>query len=179
MSIYTKRGDKGKTDLFDSYNLCKIRVFKDDNKIQAIGSIDELNSSIGIVINLVKDKEEIIFLRKIQKDLFLINAYLAGAKNISFSKNKVNYLEKKIDFLEKGLPKLKNFIFPGGSLISSFMHFARSITRRVERNIVTISKENKINPNILIFINRLSDLLFVMARWNNKTSGVDELIWKK
>jgi len=179
MSIYTKRGDKGKTDLLDPNNFCNIRVFKDDNKIEAIGSIDELNSFLGIIISLVKDKKEIIFLRKIQKDLFLINAYLAGAKNISFSKYKVNYLEKKIDLLEKRLPRLKNFIFPGGSLISSFFHLARSVTRRVERNIVTISKENKINPNILIFINRLSDLLFVMARWNNKTSKVDELIWKK
>jgi len=179
MPIYTKNGDKGKTDIFESKCFTKIRVDKDDIRLQIIGSIDELNSCLGIISSLLKDKKEKQFIEKIQKDLFLMNSLIAGVKNIKFSKTKVNYLEDKIDYLEKKLPKLTNFIFPGGTEVSCFYHLARSITRRAERNIVSFAKENKFNLNILVFINRLSDLFFVLSRWNNLSEGVEEKVWKK
>ncbi|MBU0998134.1 cob(I)yrinic acid a,c-diamide adenosyltransferase [Patescibacteria group bacterium] len=179
MPIYTKKGDKGQTDLFDSKCLNKIRVQKDDIRLQIIGSIDELNSCLGIISSLLKDQKEILFIEKIQKDLFLINSLVAGIKNIKFSKNKVKYLEEKIDFLEKKLPKLTNFVLPGGTEVSCFYHLARSITRRVERNIVSFSKENEFNLNVLVFINRLSDLFFILSRWSNYSEGIKETVWKK
>lgn len=179
MPIYTKKGDKGQTDIFDSKNCNKTRVFKDNIRLQIIGSVDELNSCLGIITSLLEDKKEILFITKIQKDLFLINSFIAGIKNIRFSLNKVNYLEEKIDFLEKKLPKLTNFILPGGSEVSSFYHLARSMTRRVERKIVSFSKQENINPGIITYINRLSDLLFILARWNNQKQGKKETIWKK
>ncbi|MFH1970901.1 MAG: cob(I)yrinic acid a,c-diamide adenosyltransferase [Patescibacteria group bacterium] len=179
MPIYTKKGDKGKTDIFDSKCVSKIRVDKDDIRLQVIGSIDELNSCLGIISSLLKDKKEVLFIEKIQKDLFLMNSLLAGVKNIRFSKNKVNYLEEKIDLLEKKLPKLTNFILPGGTEISGFYHLARSLTRRVERNIVSFAKENNFNLSILVFINRLSDLFFILSRWSNYNEGIKETVWKK
>lgn len=179
MSIYTKKGDKGQTDIFDSKCLNKIRVYKDDLRLQIIGSVDELNSCLGIISSLLKDKKEILFIEKIQKDLFLINSYTAGVKNIKFSKDKVNYLEKKIDFFEKKLPKLTNFILPGGTEVSCFYHLARSLTRKIERVMVSFIKENDFNLNILTFINRLSDLFFILSRWSNYGEGIKETIWKK
>jgi len=179
MPIYTKKGDKGQTDLFDSNSFNKIRVQKDDIRLQIIGSIDELNSCLGIISSLLENKKEILFIEKIQKDLFSINSLVAGIKNIKFSKNKVNYLEKRIDFLEKKLPKLTNFILPGASLVSSFYHLARSLTRRAERNIVSFSKENELNLNVSVFINRLSDLFFLLSRWSNYKKGISETVWKK
>lgn len=179
MSIYTKKGDKGQTDIFDLKNCNKVRVSKDNIRLQIIGSVDELNSCLGIITSLLTDKKEILFIVKIQEDLFTINSYFAGIKNIKFSKNKVNYLEEKIDILEKKLPKLINFILPGGSEVSSFYHLARSITRRVERKMVSFSKQNNINLNVLVFINRLSDLFFILSRWTNYSKGIKETIWKK
>lgn len=181
MSIYTKKGDKGQTDLFESKCLNKIRIDKDDIRLKVIGSIDELNSCLGVITSLSEDEKEILFIIKIQKDLFLVNSLIAGVKNIRFLENKANYLEKKIDFYEKRLPKLTNFILPGGSLISSFYHLARSMTRKAERNIVSLSKEkeNKVSSGVLIFLNRLSDLFFILARWNNCNKGIKENIWKK
>ena len=179
MSIYTKKGDRGQTDIFDLKNCNKVRVFKDDIRLQIIGSIDELNSCLGIITSLLTDKKEILFVVKIQKDLFTINSLIAGIKNIKFSKNKVNYLEEKIDLLEKKLPKLTNFILPGGSEVASFYHLARSVTRRVERNIVRFSRKENVSPSVFIFINRLSDLFFVLSRSNNQNKGIKDVIWKK
>jgi cob(I)alamin adenosyltransferase len=179
MSIYTKKGDKGQTDIFDLKNCNKVRVSKDNIRLQIIGSVDELNSCLGIITSLLTDKKEILFIMKIQKDLFTINSLIAGIKNIKFSKNKVNYLEEKIDQLEKKLPKLTNFILPGGSEVSSFYHLARSITRRVERNIVRLSKKEDVSPSVLVFINRLSDLFFILSRWTNYSKGIKETIWEK
>ena len=179
MSIYTKKGDSGQTDIFDSKNCNKVRVAKDNIRLQIIGSLDELNSCLGIITSLLEDKKEIVFITKIQKDLFTINSLIAGIKNINFPKTKVNYLEEKIDLLEKKLPKLTNFILPGGSEVSSFYHLARSVTRRSERKIVSFSRQENINPSILAFINRLSDLFFVLSRWNNHNKGIKEIIWEK
>ncbi len=179
MSIYTKKGDKGQTDIFDNKNHKKIRVYKNDTRLQIIGSIDELSSYLGLISSLLEEKEEILLITKIQKDLFLINSSIAGITNIKFSKNKVNYLETKIDFLEKKLPKLNNFILPGGSQVSALYHLARSVTRKVERNIVSFSKKANINSNILVFINRLSDLFFILSRWANYSQGITEIVWKR
>jgi len=177
MAVYTKRGDRGKTDLFDPKNGKKIRVLKNDQRLQIIGTIDELNSVLGVVKCLLLEKNDISLIEKIQKDLFLVNSNVAGVKGINFSKSKVSYLEKKIDLLEEKLPKLTNFILPGGNTASSFFHLARCITRRAERNIVTFSKDEKFNENILMYINRLSDLFFTLARWQNFSNGKKETDW--
>ena len=177
MSVYSKKGDKGKTCLFDSGTGKRIKVKKDNLRLEVIGTIDELNSCLGVVKSLLMDSEDNKFIERIQRDLFLINSLVAGVKKLRFAKTKVNYLEKKIDLLEKELPRLKNFILPGGTLVSSFLHLARTIARRVERSVSKLNLEEKVNPNILVFINRLSDTLFTMARWENFSRKETEVEW--
>lgn len=171
MSIYTKKGDRGKTNSYSSKKLTK-----DSLKIQAIGTIDEVNSFLAIVVSgttseLRKD------LKEIQKDLFTIGSILAGAK-LRFNISKVKRLEEQIDELEKGLPRLRNFILPGGSLEGAQLHFARTLTRRAERTIVALGRKEKIKPQIPIYLNRLSDFLFILARKVNYDKGIKEEIWK-
>lgn len=175
MSIYTKKGDKGETDLFDVKTGKKIKVSKDSPRLEVIGTIDELSSILGITVTLSEEKKDKEFIQKIQKDLFKINSIIAGVKKITFPKTKVSYLKKKIDQLEKNLPKLNKFILPGGTLVSSYLHLARSITRKAERSLVGLIKEKKLkNDSILAFLNRLSDLLFMLARESNSGKGVKE-----
>lgn len=179
MSIYTKRGDKGKTDLFDYKKGEAIRICKSDKRFITIGSLDELNSILGVIKSFLEEKRDITFIEKIQKDLFLINSNIAGVKKVRFSKNKVKYLEEKIDFLEKKLPKINNFIIPGGNLSSSFFHLARAVIRRAERSMVRYKEKKEVSENILAFINRLSDLFFILARWENFSKGEKEIFWEK
>lgn len=162
MVIYSKKGDKG--------------LGKDSLKIQAAGAIDEVNSFLGVASFGINLKEKKI-LEEIQKDLFTVGAILAGA-NLRFYANKTKKLEKQIDKLEKELPSLKNFILPGGSLEGARLHFARTLVRRAERAIVVFSREEKVKPQILVYLNRLSDFLFVLARKVNYDKGIREEIWK-
>ena len=176
MAIYTKRGDKGETSLYNKESSQKIRISKDSLTVHSIGSIDELNSVLGISASLEKDNVRKKFIQKIQSDLFTIGAILAGA-NKRFSASKVKYLEKKIDYLEGKLPVLGHFILPGGSILSANFHLARSVSRRAERMVVALSKEEKVNPPILVFLNRLSDLLFMLAREANSREKTAETSW--
>src|SRR4030042_960300 len=191
MKIYTKTGDSGTTSLFGGK-----RVDKNSMRIEAYGSVDELNSLIGVTIADLKGVRPLSGakplrkkLQRIQAELFVLGADLATPLELE-SKNKsqrvkvprvtkayVTRLEEEIDSWSEKLPKLRNFIFPGGGKIGSKLHLARSITRRAERPIVALSQTEKINQNAQIYINRLSDWFFVAARYTNKLGGVKENLW--
>lgn len=174
MSVYTKKGDKGKTGLFST----KKRISKSSLRINAIGSIDETNSFLGVIISFLKGKKLKKDLLLIQEDFFEINAILAGS-NLKFDKNKTKRLETKIDEIEKKLPKLRNFIFPGGEKVASMLFYARTLVRRSEREIVKLSEKEKIRPQILMYVNRLSDYFFTLARKVNYDNKTPELKWNK
>ena len=171
MKIYTKVGDKGSTSLLNK------KISKSSSRIDAIGTLDELNSFLGIVISFGIRDEVGSSLQKTQSDLFQIGSMLVG-KKIQFTKRKVARLEKEIDLLEKKLPKLKNFVFPGGEKEASLLFFARSVARRLERKIVLLSKKENVPPILIVYVNRLSDYLFVLARSENYKLNPREKIWK-
>lgn len=179
MSIYTKFGDKGKTSLYGGKT-----VSKDNIRVEAYGTIDELNSILGVVISELSDKNIKKNLIQIQKDLFETGTSLASLsknrdKDLSkYLQKRVLNFENEIDFLSEKMPELENFILPGGGKTGSKIHFARTIARRAERKIVALSKQEKVNPDILIFINRLSDLLFTYARFINYKEKKKEILWK-
>lgn len=181
MKIYTKTGDKGETGLFGAG-----RVPKDSLRIDAYGTIDELNSFIGLAITEIKDENLKKLLLNIQNELFSIGTDLATPDlgkdeklNIKrISEDYILNLEKEIDKYEAELGTLKNFILPGGSKGASFLHVCRTICRRAERKVVSLSKKEKINENIQIYLNRLSDLFFVLSRFENKVSNHPDIIWE-
>ena len=197
MKIYTKAGDSGTTSLFGGK-----RVDKNSARIEAYGCVDELNSLIGVIvanINVIlseaKDldssqkaqndnkKEFLKKLIRVQAELFVLGTDLATPTDVKvkiprISKSFVTRLEKEIDLMEKQLSKLKNFILPGGTKIGSRLHLARTVARRAERRIVELSQAEKINKNSLIYINRLSDWLFVLARYVNYSEKAKEIQWK-
>jgi cob(I)alamin adenosyltransferase len=161
MSVYTKTGDRGETSLFSGK-----RVSKNSKLINAIGTVDELNSYLGIIGGL----------SKIQKDLFAINAIIAGF-NPAFPKNSVKRLEEEIDNMEGKLPVQKNFLIYSGTLKSRRLYFARSLCRRAERALVALPIPHS-TSYILQYINRLSDYLFILARYTNFKKGIREKVWK-
>ena len=164
MPIYTKKGDKGETGLFDGK-----RVSKDDLQIEAIGLIDELNCAIGLVI---KNKN----LQEIQSELFELGGSLAGAESKVDWEKRIKFFEQEIDQMWKEMPPLSNFILPQGQL-----HFARAVCRRAERAVIKSMKSiNSIKKQgqIIKYLNRLSDYLFCLARWRNFKDGVKETVWK-
>lgn len=178
MAIYTKKGDKGSTKVFDKKSGQLVGISKKSCKIRAIGSIDELNSFLGIVTSkLTEYKKDWKRIEDIQGNLFVINSILAGS-SLRFSKNKVNKLEQDIDDWEGSLPVLKNFIFYSGSEVSSLLFYARALCRKAERSLVSFQKTYpNVNPDILVYFNRLSDYLFMMARKVNFDLGVKEANW--
>lgn len=182
MAIYTKKGDKGQTKVFDKKTGKLTTIFKASCQITAIGSLDELNSFLGVlasykVTELQSYGELTKEIKDVQNSLFTINSILAGSK-LRFSKTKVKKLEKQIDEWEGRLPVLKNFVFYGGSYESTLLFYARSVSRRAERDLVAFSKEEKVSPAILSYVNRLSDYLFMMARWINFEKKIKEEFWK-
>jgi len=182
MRIYTKTGDGGETSLFGGK-----RVWKDDLRIRAYGTVDEVNSLLGVAASEVKSTSLVPVLRNLQNILFVIGADLATpdddvSKPLSvprLEENSVSSIEKLIDEFEAKLPELKNFILPGGLKGSAYLHAARTVCRRAEREIVTLSRTEKINRNIVVYLNRLSDLLFILARYENHANKVDDIIWGK
>jgi len=177
MSIYTKRGDKGETCLIGSKDGGK-QVSKDSLRICAIGAVDELNSCVGIVRSFSEDKGSDKKLKVIQSDLLTAGSILGGSE-LKFYNSKTKKLEKEIDGLEKKLPKLTNFIIPNGTKIASFLHFARTLSRRAEREVVALSRIEEVKPQILVYLNRLSDYLFTLARNENHKSEVEDDLWKQ
>ena len=178
MSIYTKFGDKGKTSLYGGKTVSKAAL-----RVEAYGTVDELNSFLGIAINTVKDKSIRGELLKLQSDLLEVGASLASParnkhENLSrYFKDRVSQFEAEIDRLTKKLPDLENFIFPGGGKAGANLHFARTLVRRAERRVVDLSTKEKINIEILVYLNRLSDLLFMYARNLNFKEKQREIKW--
>ena len=181
MKIYTKGGDKGETGLFGGE-----RVPKDSIRIEAYGTIDELNSFIGLTIIEIKDQEVKELLNRIQNNLFTLGSDLAAPDN---EKNKKHYIprikeshfeeiEKEIDKFDSRMEELRNFILPGGCKSSALLHICRAICRRSERRVVTLNNGVNLSPEIIIFLNRLSDLFFVLARYENKISGIEDIKWQ-
>lgn len=164
MSVYTKTGDRGKTSIFSGK-----RISKSSKLINTIGAIDELNAHLGLIGGL----------SKIQKNLFTINAILAGAK-LKHSKDEVLKLEKEIDRMEKKLPVQTKFLIYSGSLKSRRLYFARALCRKAERNLVFLSNSKfKVNSTILVYLNRLSDYLFILARYTNFKKKIKESAWNQ
>lgn len=178
VAIYTKKGDRGETALYDPLARSNIRIPKDSPRINAIGCLDELNSFLGIVLSESSDINLTALLTKVQNNLFNIGAILAGAA-ISFSATKAKDLEKTIDKLEGRLPVLKTFILPGGSITASRLFFARALVRQAERAIVALNRKEPVRPEILIYTNRLSDFLFMLAREQNSKAKMKEQTWQK
>ncbi len=176
--MYTRRGDKGETSLYGSK-----RVAKDSPRVEAYGSIDELNSIMGVAISLSKDARTSASLRKIQKMLFVAGAdsaaeYGGSRKVPRISASDTLRLEKMTDDLLRRLPTLKNFILPGGSPVGAYLQLSRAVCRRAERRLLTVSRAEKMNPELLPFFNRLSSYLFNLSRWANKEAGRKEDVWK-
>jgi cob(I)alamin adenosyltransferase len=180
MKIYTKTGDKGETGLFGGE-----RVSKDSLRISAYGTIDELNSFIGLAITEVVDKSVKENLLKIQNQLFVVGSDLATpedekTKKLNIQRTPASYytdIEKMIDEYDEQLEELRNFILPGGSKSAALLHVCRTICRRAEREVVAQKNSVTIGENIIIFLNRLSDLLFVLSRFENKVSNHPDTIW--
>jgi len=177
MSIYTKVGDKGKTSTLNTKGR---KTSKSSLVIHAIGSADEANSYIGICVSMLpkaKFSKEVSLLINIQNSLFSVGAYLAGSK-ISLEKSHIKELEDYIDEKEKILPVLNNFILPGGSEVSSHLMYARSLVRSLEREVVGLSSVKQIDPDVFVYLNRLSDLLFIISRFVNYKLHTKEKVWK-
>ena len=175
MEIYTKTGDTGETSLVGG-----TRVSKSDAKIEAYGTVDELNSSLGVIASL--DVHYSDFIKSIQHKLFNIGSVLAAEEDLSFelpdiALSDISLLEQEIDRLNKSLPKLKNFILPGGSVLSAHTHVSRCICRRAERRVVILG-DAKYGTHIK-YLNRLSDYLFILSREFLRIEGKEEVIWRK
>jgi cob(I)alamin adenosyltransferase len=178
LKIYTKTGDTGETSLFDN-----TRVSKADARVDAYGEVDELNACLGAARAAGLDAEISGMLEEIQKELFAIGARLADPSHriaarvtkADIVEAQVGRLEATIDHLETDLPPLRRFILPGGGAAGSLLHLARTVCRRAERRIVALP--SPVDPLVVIYLNRLSDLLFVMARAANHRSGVPETEW--
>lgn len=177
MKIYTKTGDDGTTGVQGN-----LRLKKSNPRIIAYGTIDEANASLGIVLANKLDSDIFEVLTQVQNDLFVIGADLSNPdllqKENRVTPSMVDSIEKQIDNFESELPSLTNFILPGGDIAASQLHFTRTIVRRSETCLVLLEEQEQINENCIKFINRLSDLLFVLGRVINKRKGKNDSIWK-
>lgn len=186
MKIYTKTGDKGKTSLFNG-----IRVSKDANRVETYGTLDELNSFLGVVCAELADDKVSKEIKKqihaIQNDLFDIGAILADPntdplqqkKQSAYLRKRTKVMEYSIDKYTANVPMQKTFILPGGGKVGAYLHVARTVCRRAERRCVTLTKEVSVLPELIIYINRLSDFLFSASRFINYVQKQKEIYWKK
>lgn len=179
MKIYTKTGDTGDTGLYGGR-----RLSKDAKRVETFGTIDELNACIGFAEPQIQDDEACSILTRIQNELFDLGADLATpadhpkAENLRITSDLTDSLERLIDRFQGMLPPMTHFILPGGSKGGAALHLARTVCRRGERCVVSLSKTESVNPEILRYLNRLSDLLFVLARLVNHRSGIPEPFWR-
>ncbi len=177
--VYTCTGDAGTTSLVGGK-----RVKKNDIRIEAYGTVDELNSCIGLLESMAELPAELAgIFNFVQNKLFNIGAYLAtdnaGVEITGLGKCDIERLEKAIDLLDSQLPQLNSFVLPGGSREASVAHICRTVCRRSERNIVALDSVCRVSPLVLGFINRLSDFMFVVARFGNVSNNVGEIFWNK
>ncbi len=180
MKIYTKTGDSGETGLFGG-----ARVAKDDIRVEAYGAIDELNAALGLAAASSEREEETQLIAEIQTDLFVLGAELAcvpekrdNLKLRLIDDSDIARLERHIDDQQARLPELSNFILPGGGPVSASLHQARTICRRAERRVLTLSRSQQVSRQILVYLNRLADLCFVMARHAQSVRGALDLAWR-
>ena len=178
MKIYTKTGDGGITGLADGS-----RVDKDSNRIKAIGEIDELNALLGVIRVYAHHDEFQKKLDVLQNQLFVLGSDLAAPTNNLPSIPRINagnveQLERWIDEMTAKIEPLKNFILPGGNVVAAYLHLARAVCRRAERAVIVVKKNEDINDQAVIYLNRLADFLFTMARYVNKMANVEEVKWK-
>jgi cob(I)alamin adenosyltransferase len=181
MKIYTRTGDDGTTGLIGS------RVRKDDPRVAAYGDVDELNAVLGLACAEARGTEEALVtsLRGIQRDLFAIGAQLADPQSrvagtrdkTQIPPSRIAELEQAIDAGEAALPALTAFILPGGAKLGAVLHLARTVCRRAERSVVSLAGQSTVEPHIVTYLNRLSDLLFVLARRENQRAGAPEDLW--
>ena len=177
MKIYTKTGDSGNTGLQGDF-----RISKSHPRIMAYGTDDEANAAIGMVLTNTLDDDISQLLNQIQNDLFLLGSDLSN-QDLNNLKNRISLemienLEVYIDTFESELPPITNFILPGGNVAAAQIHQVRTIVRRAETLVVKLSDKDEINSNSIKYLNRLSDLMFVMGRLINKRNGVEDIIWK-
>lgn len=177
--IYTRTGDSGTTGLGDGG-----RVDKDDVRIEAIGTVDELNSWLGVLIEALAEQGDVFanmraFLRTCQHRIFDLGGELSIPGHIIITAEHIEAIEQQLDAMNNDLEPLTNFILPGGARLIAEIHVARSVCRRAERRVVSLSHESEVNANALGFLNRLSDYLFVAGRYCAKVSGVAEVLWEQ
>ena len=178
MKIYTKTGDHGETSLFGGK-----RVPKDAVRIEAYGTVDELNCALGVARAWKPAKELDTILARLQNDLFILGADLATPDdrrtgNIEhIQPDQIKYVEQSMDAVEPHLKPLSSFIIPAGSLIAAHLHLARTICRRAERCVVRLSRDERIDASCVVYLNRLSDLLFILARYANQLDEIEETPW--
>lgn len=172
MAFYTRNGDGGRTSVFPRGE----KISKDSPRIEALGALDELNSLLG----LCKVKAQMFrgstskHLAEAQEDLFVLQAEIAGSPSVRIKAERTSEIEKIIDGIEKKLPKIKSFMVPGGSELSALLDCARTAARRAERRVVALRGGEKASPEALAYLNRLSSLLFALARLSNKNRGIKE-----
>lgn len=178
MKIYTGKGDAGHTGLAGGEKL-----LKSDERIEAYGSVDELNSMLGLARAQCRSEGMADLILEIQKDLLVIGSMLASMsegsptdERLHIKEERVRFLEEAIDAYEKNLPSLTHFIIPGGDRNASILHMARAVCRRVERRVV--ARGGDIGEHTIPYLNRLSDLLFVLARSANMDAGVEDIVWE-
>ena len=177
MKIYTKKGDEGNTSLYGGS-----RVPKSSKRIEAYGTVDELNSVAGLAASYDLSDQGSRHLKKVQEQLFILGADLATPPSSKTRINRIDdeaveFLEEAIDSMDESLKPLKNFILPGGSQPGATLHLARTVCRRAERAAVACSETEEISAVAIKYLNRLSDFLFVLARYENKQAGVREESW--
>ncbi|MDP4240123.1 MAG: cob(I)yrinic acid a,c-diamide adenosyltransferase [Bacteroidota bacterium] len=181
MKLYTKTGDKGQTGLIGG-----TRVPKNDIRIEAYGTVDELNSFIGMLTTYPIADEELLFLRTIQHNLFTVGSYLAtDTTKVSLQqasilrKDSIEQIEQEIDRIDAMLPTLNSFVLPGGSRTGALSHVCRTIARRAERRLFDVNEFHLIDNEILVYFNRLSDYFFALSRAFTLKDGGEEIYWKK
>lgn len=182
--LYTRTGDRGQTGLFGGR-----RVPKDHPRVAAYGAIDELNAALGLAISYLRQRTLIASLQTIQNELFNIGAELATAEPARSRRKaaaalrlkgaKAEWLESLIDEYDARVPPLRTFVLPSGATAAAALHVARTVCRRAEREVVALARKQPINAAITTYLNRLSDLLFVLARYVNKAARRRELLWEK
>jgi len=182
--LYTRTGDRGETGLFGGR-----RVPKDHPRVVAYGTIDELNSALGVAVSFIRQRALVATVQSIQNELFDLGAELASERPVrrtakqaavfQLGPQHVRRLEQLIDAYDAKVPPLRTFILPGGGQAASFLHLARTICRRAEREAVALARTQRLNEQILVYLNRLCDLLFVLARYANRAARKREITWSK
>ncbi len=183
MKIYTRSGDQGDTGLFGGGRVPKAHV-----RVEAYGAVDELNAALGVAVATVADEQIRKRLVRTQQDLFSLGASLAtpGAESGTarpatppIPENRIGEMEGWIDDATDETPPLRNFILPGGTAGAGSLHLARTVCRRAERAVVRLAREEAADPRVLTYLNRLSDLLFALARLENHRAGIPDVLWEK